>query len=87
MVIMILTLILAVLLAAEGAASVGLLIALARRGGGSAAPAAGADAPEKSEDLKDSFEKMWQEGMNSVMSYDLGAARRAVRRDADEDRA
>ena len=32
----------------------------------------------------DDYEKRWREGMDSMMSYDLAAARRAVRNDADE---
>ncbi len=45
--------------------------------------------PEESENEEarrrsENYERLWREGMDSMMSYDLAAARRAVRNDAGE---
>lgn len=64
-------------IAAEGAAA--LVLSAGRRAvrpGGQDVPPAQAGGEE--------FEKRWQEGMSSMMGYDLAAARKAVRSDGDE---
>lgn len=52
---------------------------MCRHGGGTETPEGG--APESAETEN---ERKWQEGISAMMGYDLGAARKAARRDEDE---
>ena len=73
---------LAALAAAEAAVVLGVLAVWLWR---DVSPGRRGRKTEDAGDGGEEFEKRWQEGMNSVMGYDLGAARRAVRRDKDEE--
>ena len=63
-------------IAAEAAAA--LWLASGEHGPGRARP-----GPEREQSTGEDPEKRWQEGVSSVMGYDLAAARRAVR-DSDD---
>lgn len=69
------------LLAVIAAEAAGALLLAARRTGAPREKTGEGRAPGGEE-----FEKRWQEGMSSMMSYDLMAARRAVRSDGEDER-
>ncbi len=43
------------------------------------------EKPEDAGDPAEDFEKKWREGLDAMMGYDASAARRAARRDEDEE--
>ena len=44
----------------------------------------GTETPDGEETAETENERKWQEGISAMMGYDLGAARKAARRDEDE---
>lgn len=70
------------LLAVIAAEAAGALVLAARRTGDAAGGRARAGESPGGEEL----EKRWQEGMSSMLTYDLMAARRAVRSDGEDER-